>query len=200
MSVVVYPPDLPCDLSPVEFTKYTAKNPKVKLTGKKFIVLGFMKCGQNSVVEWLQAKHHTVILNERLIEPKYIKEWEKCYSDFRPVIVVREPIERCWSQYWYMEWNKRMSYEDFLKHDFHGRSDQSDPKIISDYRRWLVPWLKHNPLIYMLEYLKTLKDFPHVNSTTRKGLKYPKMTDKDRELTKRFLKEEIRKNTYNLRE
>lgn len=200
MSVIVYPPDLPSKLSPLEFTKYTAKNPKVITTGKKFIVLGFMKCGQNSVLEWLKSKHHTVILHERINEPDYIKEWEKSLSDYRPVIVVRDPVERCWSQYWYASWSEKMSYEDFLKHDFREREDNSDPIIISDYRRWIVPWLKHNPLIYMLEYLKTLKDFPYENSTTRKGIKYPKMIGKERELTKRFLKEEIKKNTYNLRE
>lgn len=169
---------------------------------KGFVDIGFIKCGQNSVVEYFYHKFnmkHPMERNEFI----WNKRAEELYTgkylrrNDRAVIITRDPVDRIWSSYNYFDFiNKRMSYEEYLYHvGYHDAHGEENPVMGSNYEKWLVPFKKYNPLIINLEKISQIQGFPHQNKTIDKNENYKKIPEYLRRLTEDLLIKE--KEKYN---
>lgn len=108
---------------------------------RTYIIVGVQKCGTTSLGKYMRDKGFEVIEAERYFLNTGFAE-NHDYSNYTPIIVTRNPIERAWSDYKYFESTLERACDN------------------SYYRAGLQMW---DSLIYSLEYLKTLPDFPHEN-------------------------------------
>ena len=117
----------------------------------KYEIIGVPKCGTTSLGEYLIKKGYDVIESEfSFLDIEKAENYN--YYWRTPIIVTRNPIERAWSDYCFFK-------RDSIKHacDY------------SFFKAGLQMW---DSLIYSLEYLKTVKDFPKINNNENK----PKLT------------------------
>lgn len=142
---------------------------------KGFVVIGFPKCGQESLIEFLKLKYPKRIVkkDEIIWNKKGVEIFKEKYGDrMTPVIIKREPILRMWSAYWYFEYtddkpyNERFSFPEYLElEDYKYHIGEMNPVKQSNYYRWIKPWLDLDPIIFKLEDLIHNKQFPHLNQT-----------------------------------
>ena len=134
----------------------------------KYIIVGFIKCGQMSLVKKLTDEGHDVKKLECVTHPLGPKMIEKNYPGHQVIILMRDPIKRMWSQYLYLK-EKRLytkTFEEYLEwfkpHHFWFNEN---PIYQSHYAEHLPRWEKMNPIIYHFEDLIKDPDFPHENAT-----------------------------------
>ena len=84
---------------------------------KHLAVIGFPKCGTVSLEKYLKRKFLdiSVIRYEAIWLRVGVQEYEEKHNNKRPVIIVRNPVDRIWSAFRYFNFYKTMSLEDFLK-------------------------------------------------------------------------------------
>ena len=169
------------------------------------VIVGFPKCGQVSLIQHLQDKFKdtikdTIIKKDEVIWNRdgvsIFKEKYGHNPNIRPVIITRDPIKRIWSSYWYFDleekpFREKYTYEEYLKIDLYAHHfGELNPIRCSNYDRWIKIWKPLNPLLYNLEELIQLDNFPHLNKTEYVR-KVPDMSRKHHDLTKKMLDEEI---------
>lgn len=115
----------------------------------KYEIVGIPKCGTSSLAEYMRNKNFDVQESE-LDFLNYEFALNHDYNYRTPIIVTRNRIERTWSDY-----------------NFFQRDSLYDATRFSFYKAGLQMW---DALIYSLEYLKTLLDFPHENIGNSKPL------------------------------
>jgi len=148
-----------------------------------YIVIGGRKCGSTSLQKYLQNYGHDCIRVEQLFTrhdgPKIYLEK---YSNRVPVVIIRNPADRVWSDYWHSKRMGRnvMNYEEYCKFEQYDSEFFGDlnPISQSNYRKWFKNWKDIDLQARWLEDLTQLSSFPHLT----KG-DYPKMPDKLRSLT-----------------
>ncbi|MEE9409694.1 MAG: hypothetical protein V3V41_02075 [Candidatus Heimdallarchaeota archaeon] len=165
------------------------------------VVVGFSKCGQVSLHQYLINKYgkNNVGRDEIIHAYDGLKKFEERWGDKNPipVIITRDPIQRCWSWYYYLGYDNQMPYEEFVKiKEYKGSYGEINPISISNYAKWMRPWIKkYDCMFYMLDYLKKDPLFPHLNSTLAFRKKpVPPMPKHYQELTRKLLCEEIKTN------
>lgn len=147
-----------------------------------FVDIGFIKCGQNSVVQYFYDKYKMPYKMERnefiankMGEKLYVDKYHK--EKKRAVICIRDPVDRIWSAYHYFDtYNKKMSFEEYLF--YVGCNDsfgEENPVMMSNYDKWIYRFKKYDPLIIKLEDIRKEEGFPHKNKTSEKNSKYEKM-------------------------
>lgn len=155
----------------------------------KYIIIGCRKCGTTSLEKFMKNEKLDVIREERLFtRTDGFDVWKGLYSDRRPVIILRDPVERAWSDYCYQKYMKSeassLSLEEKCEEK---RYDpvMGDRNIImqSRYEQWLKPWRKAEPVIYRLEEMKKIPEFPHEWKNDQKR----EMTQKDRKTLEGYL-------------
>ena len=119
----------------------------------RYEIVGIPKCGTTSLAEYMRKKGFDVIESEFSFLD-YEKAINHNYRWRTPIIITRNRIERTWSDY-----------------NFFQRDSISEATRFSFYKAGFQMW---DALIYSLEYLKTLNNFPKVNDNNKK----PLMTDK----------------------
>lgn len=135
----------------------------------KYVIIGFIKCGQVSLKKMLEAQGHEVERYEvatHHLGPRMIK---KTYPEYEPVIITRDPIKRIWSQYQYLKETKfhDKSFEDYLDiWNTHHFWFHENPIFQSHYEEHLPRW--PNAIIYKFEDLIKDPNFPHENPTKTK--------------------------------
>lgn len=145
---------------------------------KKIYIAGIKKSGSTSLEAFLKSRGFVVVREESMFKHyagplKYRLQ----YPDYQALFIIREPIERIWSQYHYRRYYQagkrneiRCSFEEALTR--HG-----DIITASDYRKWIDRWSSTNPIIVKLEELKKLEEFSRSNTTQKNP-----MTDEEREM------------------
>ena len=169
-----------------------------------FIIVGFPKSGQVSLIEYLQKKHPKAVVkkDEIVWNEKGLEIFKQKYGhnpNIRPVLVYRDPVERIWSAYWYFEmdgekpFRELYTYEEFLHcNRIDGHLGDMNPIRGSNYDKWFKKWEPLNPLIFDFEELKKDPLFPHRNKTEEeKNIKVPEMTNAQMVLTRKLLNDEI---------
>ena len=160
----------------------------------KVCVIGFIKCGQVSLVKYFENKlgKDKVRRLEIVSHPDGPRMFAKKYPNWTPVIITRNPIERCWSQFWYFRAIKKgMSYKQYL--DFfepHPYFGNVNPLYISNYEPHIARWQHLNPLIFILEDMMLDPAFPYDNKTAElEDIKdiYRPITSSEFEVTKHRL-------------
>jgi len=128
---------------------------------QKYCIVGVPKAGTSSLYNYMISKGFDITRRETRCGGCQCAENYDHY--FRtPILVVRNPIERAWSQY---RDNPSISLKDACDLSFY---------------KAIVPM--YDALIFSLEYLKTLPDFPHSNITDDKSEMTP-------EIKQRIIKE-----------
>lgn len=117
----------------------------------RYEIVGIPKCGTTSLGLYLKQRGYEVEESELQFFDIH-KALTHDYYFRTPIIVTRNPIERAWSDYNYFQRESIKKACDF-----------------SFYKYGLQMW---DGLIYSLEYLKTVKDFPIINDNQNK----PEMT------------------------
>lgn len=112
------------------------------------MIVGVQKCGTTSLGKYLRDKGYDVIESEKyFLDIDFALNHD--YSNYTPIIITRNPIERAWSDY------------NFFGGDIKNACDNSF------YKAGLQMW---DSLIYSLEYLMTIPDFPRLNDNKEKPL------------------------------
>ena len=172
------------------------------LLEKGFVVIGFPKCGQESLLEYLKGRYpnRKTKKDEIIWNKKGVEIFKEKYGDrMHPVIITREPILRMWSAYWYFEYtgetpyNERFTFPEYLKlEDYKYHIGEMNPVKQSNYQRWIKDWLELKPIIFKLETVSQNTNFPHLNQTKVVRDKItPVMPDRFYLLAKSMLDEEL---------
>ena len=113
-----------------------------------YIIVGVQKSGTTSLGKYMRDLGYEVIEDERnFLNIDKAKNHD--YSNYTPIVVTRNPIERAWSDHNYFG----VSLEKACDNSF--------------YKAGLQMW---DCLIYSLEYLMTLPNFPHERIGNKKPL------------------------------
>ncbi len=155
---------------------------------KHLAVVGFPKCGTVSLEKYLKRKFPepqiSVVRFEYAWKRHGVKAYEEKHSNKRPVIIVRNPVDRILSAFRYFEFYKKMSLEEFLKDkvDHDGRLGTGDPIECSDYQKWINKWMHLDPIVVKLETMRALGNFPNENPTEGRAGEWPTLRKEDTEL------------------
>lgn len=141
----------------------------------KYVVVGFPKCGQESLVKYLQNQGHEAKRFDVIWLDNAVDLYKKAFSDWTPAIITRDPAERIWSGYHYWSYHKFMVFSEYLKiNTYRPVIGHENPIIQSDYSRWIKPFLPFKPEFFIFEEMVKKPDFPHQNKTANKpGLSKP---------------------------
>ena len=131
-----------------------------------YYILGIEKCGTTSLEKYLKSQGFHVVREESnycrwfgVIKFKYQ------YPNMKAVMIIRDPVERIWSHYNYKhtkQFGDRHEIKCELKEALIKYSWLVDG---SNYSKWIKKWESVNPIIYKLEELCLLSDFPKENTT-----------------------------------
>ncbi len=147
-------------------------------TNKKYIVVGFPKCGQISLVNYLTSKGFDMARFDQIWRSDALDKTAGQYPDRHPIIVTRDKVEMIWSSYWYWPYNTYMSFPDYLKHITPTETSLGDENPIhhAQYEEHIAKFDELNPILFKFEELIKLPNFPHDNPTAYK----PQITLKQR--------------------
>jgi hypothetical protein len=167
----------------------------------KYLVIGFPKCGQTSLAEYLHKRfgsENNADRGEIIWKPDGIELFEKngyAEAGYRPVIIIRDPIERIWS-----DWNHLgrgygfKTFEDYIyneKQEGLGGLGEYNPIERSNYEKYIKRWAKYDPLVLELEQMKLNPNFGHRNTGDEHSDDYIEMPKHYRELCEKLLAERI---------
>lgn len=144
----------------------------------KYHIVGIHKCGTTSLMKWLIDKGHEVIRNEFVFWEKHGPRWHlHNYSEYTPILLLRDPIERIWSHYNYKRFKQPNDINEI--HCSFEEALTTHPEMLwsSDYDRWIKHWEPTKPVIMWLEELQKDPTFPKENTTEKEP-----MTDTQRQL------------------
>ncbi len=150
-------------------------------TENKIVIIGAPKCGQNSLLKYYKSIGKDVTRIEEIFKEDGVARYEKEFADRKPVLILRDNIDRIWSNYNFFGYKDSMTLKEYLKYDKpHNVIGEGNPVKQGRYQYWINKWKDHDLEIVYLEDLQKLEGFPHENSTK---LNTP-MTDKDRVMIK----------------
>jgi hypothetical protein len=160
----------------------------------KFVVIGFIKCGQSSLIEYLRREHDLPVIdsngdplvrrNECIWQHDGVKTMEKLDKQgFKCVIILRDAVERIWSSYYYFGHYRKMTYEKYLALEGSNSHGEENPIKQSNYNYWINKFEKFDPLIFHLEDISSKMD--KINIT--KDPNYRPIPTPLRELTQALL-------------
>ena len=136
------------------------------IKGTSYVVVGFPKCGTQSLVEYLHKNGIDCLSREAWITvgQQGIEYYKKHCSQYKPIIITRNPVERAWSDYWYsIQQNKDQGLTETNRKALLERVSKD-----SFYDKNLVFWEKLNPIMLRFESLLQQAGFPQENQTQYK--------------------------------
>ena len=153
----------------------------------KVNVIGFSKCGTTALTNYLFSKGLKVSQSEFLIYKKDegIKIFNDITPDFTPVVIIRNPADKLWSEYHYRPHFKDMTFNEFLNfrdEDWRGVG-LHNPIAGVNYQHYIEHWEKSTGK--KLDVLN-LDDIKHIIPKMNENDKKPIMADK---IKKEIIKE-----------
>ena len=156
----------------------------------KYIIIGCRKCGTTSLEKYMKEKWHADVIRWEQLFTRIdgVAEYEAKYSDRKPVIILRDPVERTWSDFQYQHKMKQEGLPKDLagackEHRYDPVMGERGVLLQSQYALWIKAWKKFDPIIYHLEAIREEEGFPHEWENPHKA----KMTDLDRMLIRSYL-------------
>lgn len=144
---------------------------------KNPMIVGFQRCGQNSLVEYLSEEYDDVQRTELLHDHNGIRRFKEQYIDkYFPVIITRNRVDAIWSRYWYFGFNERMTLAEYLCQNNPGVSPLFETDFEFHKDRWKHLGLK----IYKMEELTHLTEFPCFNKN--KNVAFRNIVSRERDL------------------
>jgi len=134
----------------------TPENPDYWYNKDKYVIIGFSRCGTTALSRYMHCSHPEIAYEG--ITDYYIKH----YTNHQPVFLLRDPVEKLWSMYNYFLFFKNLSYDDFLNYSNKRDINIGGYDIIGqcDYEKYIEPFRKFNPIVYKLEDMVKLPDYP----------------------------------------
>ena len=152
----------------------------------KYVIIGGRKCGTTSLEVFLNMQGYDVVRREQLFtKTDGYDQYSHEFSDRQPILILRNPIERAYSDWKYALQEKRttLSYKEYCETpNYHPSLGELNPLEQSNYKKWFKNWDMEIDLM-SLEDMKKVKGFPELNTTEGE------ISDKDREWTKNRLNE-----------
>jgi len=75
---------------------------------EKYVIIGFPKCGQMSLIKYLQKQGDEVIRKDWIWRRTALEELKPFFEDgYVPVVITRDPVERIWSGFNYWHYRTR---------------------------------------------------------------------------------------------
>lgn len=142
----------------------------------KYIVIGTIKSGQNSMIEYLQKRFNIFTRKDEFMWRKDAVEiYKRKYLDnaIRPVFITRDPAQRIWSHFHYFNYSVSMSFEEFLC--MRGHNDvfgEENPISQSNYSKWIRPFLPYDPIVVDVDDMQENPNFPTINKTSKEHDNY----------------------------
>lgn len=137
---------------------------------RPYIIIGMKKCSTTSLEKWMNENGHDVIRDVVLAQEGDIGSYgrtdgvniyKRCYPHRRPIIILREPIKRIFSQYHYKQ-NHQQGDKFEIRQKTLKEAIDKHPELldVSNYYKYLSKWQRFNPLILYFEDIIKWKDFP----------------------------------------
>jgi len=139
------------------------------VVGLKYVIIGGRKCGTTSLEVFLNMQGFNVVRREQLFtKTDGFKLYCQEFSDYRPILILRDPTERAYSDWKYAVQEKRtkLNYRDYCldKNNYNPGLGELNPIIQSQYTKWFKNWnLKIE--VMTLEDMKKVQGFPKLNNT-----------------------------------
>lgn len=152
----------------------------------KYIIIGGRKCGTTSLEVFLNMQGFNVIRRERLFTNENgFKMWKQEFSDYQPIVIIRNPVNRAYSDWKYAIQEKRtkLNYRDYCLLEQSGSSSgELNPIKQSQFHKWFLKWDTELEIM-TLEDMQNVKGFPKLNNVD--GL----ISDEDKKWTEKKLNE-----------
>jgi len=153
------------------------------------VIVGMPRSGSISLHQYLINKYgdNNVKRDECIFRDDAIPYFKRRWGDMAtPVIIFRNPIERCWSWFNYIQ--PDISYLEFLKKSYKTIGmGEMNPIKQSDMKKFIKPWLPLKPQFYSFEMMILDPEFPVLNET--KDVYH--ISQYDSNLTKELLREDL---------
>ncbi len=155
----------------------------------KYIIIGCRKCGTTSLEKHMKARGDDVVRWEQLFtRTDGVAQYEAKHKDRKPVIILRDPVERTWSDFQYQHHMKREGLPKDLgeackEHRYDPVMGERGILLQSQYSLWMENWKKFKPIVYWLEDAIQWANFPHSWANPYKN----KMTELDIMLIRSYL-------------
>ena len=156
----------------------------------KYVIIGGRKCGTSSLEVFLNMQGFNVVRREQLFTKNDGYDlYNLEFSDYQPVLILREPIDRAYSDYKFAVQEKRpkcfnkkgvLSFREYcLLENYDPGMGELNPLKQSNYKKWFDNWnMKID--IMTLEDMKKVKGFPKLNSVEGKISKEDRAWTKDK--------------------
>lgn len=153
-----------------------------------YIIIGMRKCGTTSLEKWMKKNGYDIRREEQLITEGDIGSYDYidgrrfykgCFIHRRPIIILRDPIKRIFSNYHYKQNHQQGDKFEIFEKTLEEAID-NHPELLdsSNYDKYLKKWESYNILKLYFEDVIKWKDFPHETQCDCKI----KMTEKDEKL------------------
>ena len=153
------------------------------------VVVGMQRAGSLSLHQYLINKYgdNNVKRDECIFRDDSIAYFKRRWGDMAtPCIIFRNPIERCWSWFNYIQ--PDITYMEFLKKAYKTIGmGEMNPIKQSDMKKFITPWLPLKPQFYSFELMILDPEFPVLNET--KDVHH--ISQYDANLTKELLRKEL---------
>jgi len=153
---------------------------KLPLRNGGYVIVGFARCGQNSLEHWLQKRQRNCVKYECMEWEKLgLDECKKRHKGKIPIIITRDKADRAWSMYYYASMYVKMSWLQFLKVPNWEYTHVMNPVEFGHYENFINRWRWEDPVILRFEEIIKDHSLPKINET--KG-KIPKLSRNNRKL------------------
>lgn len=147
-------------------------------------LIGFVKCGQTSLVKFLRQKGiNKIDWPENILRFDGFDNYLKIKDTHYPVVIIRNRIEAIWSMFWFWKYNEKMTYKQFLELDITTpHYGNESPLYRTEFEYHYKKYIPYGLKIYNLEELKKQIDFPHENN-----ISHPIINEQEIQLTKKAI-------------
>ena len=128
------------------------------IKGTSYVIVGFPKCGTQSLVEFLHKNRIDCLSREAwiVIGQQGVEYYNNHCSAYTPIIITRNPVERAWSDYWYtIQLNKDEGLTETKRKELLEKVSRD-----SFYDKNIHFWKKLKPVILRFESLLQQVGFP----------------------------------------
>ena len=149
----------------------------------KYVIIGGRKCGTTSLELFLKIQGFDVVRREQLFTKNDgFKLYEQEFYDRQPILILRNPIDRAYSDWKYARQEKRteLNYRDYCElENYNAGLGELNPIKQSNYKQWFKNW-NITLDIFQLEDMQKVKDFPKINSTDGEISEYDRNYTEDK--------------------
>ena len=120
----------------------------------KYILLGFPKCGQHSIIKLFERRGDEIKSREICWQKDALEIYEKQYLEYQPIFVVRNEWDFLKSGYNNWGYAKNgISVQEYLSVTGYDESKfgSQSPLARADFDYWIKPFEKYNPSIIHIE-------------------------------------------------